>query len=292
MSQARADLLAAACELALLEGAARAVRPYRGAVRRLVEAAGVGTVQGKQVTFTAEERRVIDVWLRNQGIDSAVGAAPAGLGRTETAAFQHDEKAGSAPTGRYHQLVGIAAAGDADPCIAGVPLGRRLSGYQVIKADRSHDVRADWILAIENYETFVLLCEDPTPIARPGAGLLVFRSAPHLPAGLKWALAAAAHSNVPLWLAPDVDPSGLSAALGAGITGGAWLPALDSLDDFDVRHRLFDGQAAAAATLIERCRTQFPALLPWVEFVTARRTGISQEAAFAAGTSFTWVARG
>ena len=291
MSLARTDLVAAACELALIEGAVRAVRPYRGAVRRLVKAAGVGTVEGKQVIFTPDERRVIDRWLRNQGIDPVVGVSH-GLGRTETAAFQHDEKAGSAPTASYHQLLGIAAAGDAHPVVGGVPIERGLRGYQVIKAGLTHEVEADWILAIENFETFVLLCEDATRISRPGAGLLVFRTSPHLPAGLQWATAAAAASNVPLWLAPDVDPSGLAAALGTGITGGAWVPALDALEHFDVRHRLYDRQAADAANLIERCEVAFPALKPWAEFVISHRTGISQEAAFATDVPFVWVPRG
>lgn len=287
MSRGRPAVIAAACELARLDQV-RIVFPYRGAYRQLHREVDVGNVRGNQLILTRLDVTLVRQWLDRQGIDPDVGV-PEGLGRTGLAAHQIDEKLGAEPTAEHHRLLGLAPAGARPPVIDGVFFESKLPGYRTMSCDESCAVEADWILMIENYETFVLLANAPDRLGRDGAGLIVFRSSPHLPYGMRWAVVIAAHNEIPLWHAPDVDPAGLSWTVGLGLAG-VWVPTIESLDRLPANRALFDQQWRYVEQLEARVRERFPALLPWVEDVCARQAGFTQESAFAAGVPFTWVA--
>lgn len=257
------------------------VRPCTGAYRKLHRQLNVGRVSGRSVIFSPQDRQIITSWLRAEGVDPGRELPPEhALSRTEVAAHQINEKKGAGAISQTRQLMSIAAAGDEAPIIAGRALESLWSGYVTLQANTGIKVEADWLLSVENLETFIDLCAEPHLLSRRGRGLLVFRGAPTAPHGMRWANAVSSHQGITHWHAPDLDPQGLSNCLSQSVHG-VWLPRLDAVSDLEMDHALYDRQIAVIGKLRERAQAAFPGLLPWVDLVIECQGGLTQERAFA-----------
>lgn len=291
MSKRRQEEVDAACELARLSAqATRALRPNKGAYRRLHQKHQLGRVVAKDwLAFDVLARQALAQWLERSGIDPSRGIPTEPVSRTELAGAQLDEKTGAGAIAAHHRLLALAPAGTALSTINARALTLPRGGSLTLPRAAIEAVEADWLLTVENYETFLALSAHPGRLNRDGRGLIVLRTSPAFPAGMGWARELAAEHGIEHWHAPDVDPQGLSHCFEQSLAG-AWLPTIDSLDaEWPRNHALFDRQQGAVEKLPARCAGAFPGLLPWVSWVRQEQAGVSQERAFAQGLRFAWV---
>ncbi len=292
MTEKRREMIEAACEIARVDDAApRVIKPYRGIYRRLHREAETGeVVGGRSIAFATVDRQILRYWLRGEGIDPEVGIPSWARGRSDLAGFQTDEKAGAEAITAHRALLALAPAGDAPADINTSSLVVPSGGFLVLSQAAISSIQCDWILTVENFETFLALCAEPDRLGRAGRGVLVLRTSPCFPAGMRWVRKVARVEGIFHWHAPDLDPQGLSHCMECPIAG-AWLPRLEAITK-DVRRNtdLYDHQQSIVPGLKERAANRFQALARWIDWVCEEQCGVTQEAAFAGGIPFEWVA--
>jgi hypothetical protein len=255
---------------------------YREGMRSVHSRIGVGRVERNTVSFDDRDVSIIDGWLTDVGIDPDVWHVRNDDEQTriEVAAMQADEKIGATPISYSHSLAAVCAAGAGTATFDGIPVARGHAGFQVIRRGRLPVVEADWVMLVENYESFLSLCLDDSALSdsHAGRGLLVLRSSPQFPAGLRVAGALTENTRATLRHAPDMDLAGLSHVLDSRATW-AWLPDLTVLTGTRItpNSKLYTDQLGGQERLGERLQGLFPALLPWFDWIHDARGGITQE---------------
>lgn len=291
MNERRRAMIEAACDIARRDDAApRVIKPYRGIYRRLHRETETGKVVGGQsIAFATPDRQILRHWLRSKGIDPDIGIPSGARGRSDLAGFQTDEKAGAEAIAAHRVLLALAPAGDGPAGINSRAFTVPSGGFLVLPQAVISRVECDWILTVENFETFLALCAKPNRLGRAGRGVLVMRTSPSFPAGMRWVRKLARTEGISHWHAPDLDPQGLSHCLESPIAG-AWLPRLEAIT-LNVRRStdLYDHQQFIVQGLKERAAERFPALARWIDWVCEAQSGVTQEAAFAADIPFEWV---
>lgn len=276
----RRQFIEAACELVVeVDRGVRTLRARKGGYRRIHQDLGGGTtVERGMIAFDARDCRIIHHWLTDRGIDPERGRADEARSRTDLAVYQVDEKTGSAPVAAEAGLMALAPAGPVSASINGIELATPAGSFVVTRAGRIGLVSADWMLTVENFDTFLRVLAEPGRLGvLNGGGLVILRTAPTYPAGMTLARQARERWGLAHRYAPDVDHQGISHALESELDG-VWIPSIDALNASEaVNADLFERQHRVADRLAERARSVAPALVPWVEFVEDRRGGITQE---------------
>ncbi|MCP1674437.1 hypothetical protein J2T57_001539 [Natronocella acetinitrilica] len=289
MSQRYRDEVEAACALARTsEPALDSLVAARGGNLSLHRRLAVGRREGRLLRFTQRDREIVRRDLERAGIDPACGLPESATSRTALAAHQRSEKRGARGIAADRALLALAPLPGSPPQIGGKTLCLPPGSHLVASAGTLSIDALDWLLTVENYETFLDFASTaPGGEMPPGQGVLVLRGSPAFPGGWRYARHLAESRGVAHWHAPDADPAGLLTAAQAGIAG-VLLPAVDALATHPLTSpALFHDQAREFGALINR-RDTFPGLAPWIDWMAAAEAAVTQESARAAALPLVW----
>jgi len=242
-----------------------------------VAESGIGTLEGRNVTFNATHKMRIRAWLRADNIDPTTPAdAWTGVSRAAALELGPDEKwAGLAV--RSNRVVLKAIPGR--PLMCG-----RESIFLPSRANLEFDVsdaldciRHDSVIVVENWETFEHIDDLELDLQAAGDNpVLLWRGGGHTSIGA--AISFLGAFGRPVWSAPDYDPEGLAIASRLPHLRGILAPPEEVLRDLLGKSKLqgrYSGQLAGAQALLEQA--EHPDVRRLWAIVKASRNALPQE---------------
>lgn len=238
---------------------------------------GIGTLDGRNVTFNAAHKVRIRAWLRADNIDPTTPAeAWAGVSRAAALELGPDEKwAGLAV--RANRVALKALPGRPLMCGRNSIFLPPRANLEFDVSDALDCIRHDSVIVVENWETFEHIGNLELDLQAAGENpVLLWRGGAHASIGAAMRFLGA--FGRPVWSAPDYDPEGLAIASRLPHLRGILAPPEEVLRDLLGQSKLqgrYNSQLAGAQAVLERA--EHPDVRRLWAIVKVSRNALPQE---------------